>query len=323
MKISRKICALAGAAALLMPTIAMAITPEQNRNPETFNATYGVFINQMEGKLAPLLSTSSEYGRYIYVFLTGLSVIYAVFHLFRYVSGNANIGVLVEKGIYLLFVWGLMTSYSTVTYWVFGGFTELAGVMQKSILKDDKLMGPAVHLFKVAESLQWESGNILVDGVQSVALYFSTLILGLALAIVGALVAAWPVFGYFVAKIIGLSLIPTLLIPQLSSLFDGWMRLFFGFAIFTLVGRAVLVGIVLIAEILFGAAYGSAVPVSMLGTIDTIQDVLIADMFFLLGIVFLSATGFTVGKITGGGAVNVGVSSAMQTGARLLAGKVI
>ncbi len=91
------------------------------------------------------------------------------------------------------------------------------------------------------ELTDFNMGTLMLKLLVIATLSFSSILLSL----LAFIATVWGLWGYTLAKIIGLFFIPTLMYERLSWLFDGWLRFFFGFLVYVIVARVNMAMLVL------------------------------------------------------------------------------
>ncbi|MEO8965422.1 MAG: hypothetical protein ABI370_12215 [Gammaproteobacteria bacterium] len=213
----------------------------------------------------------------------------------------------------------LMLQFDTLTTALWGWSEAFAtGIQTAAIGIQDQFFAPR-FIWNLITSFSWaDMGSLLLHPVNLV------LMIGLSLtsfifSALAFIVSIWGLWGYSLAKMVGLMFIPTILFEKLSWLFDGWLRLFFGFLIYNVLAKAALM-LVVIAMAAYSGLSPSTIPTGVAHqfTEHSYIEILSLFVFFLLSIYGLICTGKFAGTIVGGS--QVCLNKAITSGAVKLAG---
>jgi hypothetical protein len=125
-----------------------------------------------------------------------------------------------------------------------------------------------------------------VSFLDGLAIWLGALLVFVAVALLSIasfFCTMWALWGYALAKIIGLFFIPFIMLKRTTVLFDGWCRFFLGFLVFGIIARANLVLTVLAIKCYFHIP-GYTVPT----TPYRLDFTSFADLLGLLAIMFIS-----------------------------------
>jgi hypothetical protein len=165
----------------------------------------------------------------------------------------------------------------------------------------------------------------VVGNLAGVMAALSTGLVLVVLGIASLLVDVWGFWGFGIALAIGSVLVPFMLYERLSFLFDGWVRFFFGFLVYTIVARVnlALVAIAIltyqsttVAALLGGTVGGTAAP-----PVKSFGEIIGMLMFAGVGVFTLAATGaFARSMVMGAGGGGVQFSAVARNAAGTMAG---
>ena len=213
---------------------------------------------------------------------SAFAVILLVFALSKYAMNASNV-LEVFAVILLIVITRVMLDYYdylTGVCWSWG--EGIAGGIQMAVIGNsdpfflpgfinDTIKGITASDVSFLDGLAIWLGALLVFVVVallSVASFFCTM---------------WALWGYALAKIIGWFFIPFIMLKRTTILFDGWVRFFLGFLVFSIIARANLVLTVLAVKCYFHIP-GYTVP----ATPYRLDFTSFADLLGLLAIMCIS-----------------------------------
>lgn len=226
----------------------------------------------------------------------------------------------------ILFTKMFMTQYDQLTsaVWDFGN--AFASSIQIAAIggTGDVFFAPGL-IAQLVTSTDWVSSSsnpitAFLLAIETGLATFFMLVLSLILSVLAYVASVWALWGYAIAKLVGLLFVPTLLYERLSWLFDGWLRFFFGFIIYVIIARVNLILLV----VAFASYLGLPFPLTTLTpstytfTFTSILDMLGFATFVLVGILALLSTGRFASAIVGG-ATGPGAGLALAAISRRLA----
>ena len=179
------------------------------------------------------------------------AVILIVWTMTIYVMRGADFSELFTVIFMIMITHILMINFDSITSALWSWSEAFATGIQKSAIGvSDEFFAPR-YIWNLVTSFSWSAENFLLHP-QNV---FAAIMLSLAsvgISVLAFFASVWALWGYSIAKIIGLMFVPTLLFDWLSWLFDGWLRFFFGFLLFNVIAKANL----MIAIIALSAYFG-------------------------------------------------------------------
>ena len=168
-------------------------------------------------------------------------------------------------------------------------------------------------------------GECIARNLPGILAAIGTGLVLVALGIASLITDIWGFWGFAIAMATGLVMLPFVLYPRLSFLFDGWVRFFIGFMVYTIVARANL-ALVAVALMTFqGATVGDLLG----GTLDTAKvppvknfaEVIGLLLFAGVGLFTLTATGaFARSMVTGAGGGGVQFSAIARNAVGTISG---
>jgi len=200
----------------------------------------------------------------------------------------------------------LMMQFDEMTAALWGWSEAFAtGIQVSAIGVEDQFFAPR-FIWNWVTSFSWsDAENVLLHPTNTLMMV-GLAILSFLLSALSFTATAWGLWGYSLAKMVGLMFIPTILFEKLSWLFDGWLRLFFGFLIYNILAKATLM-LVVIAIAGYAGLSPSVVPngIGHQFSDHSFMEILSLFIFVLLSILGLICTGKFVATIVGGSQVCV------------------
>ena len=280
----------------------------------TIGSTWQNFITtQLQPQLNAILSGAGggeNYVTWASTMVVGGFTVTCLIALYKWVWGAASAVDVVTVFARGVIISGLYAGYSSWTGLLYNASYELSFLIQQQALGDSTVMGPAVFVAKALSAIDFGTSSIFTLTISGVI--YATFFLGLEviLIVMSFFVAAWPTLLYAIATIVGPIMFPFLFFEQLSSFFDGWLRLFFSAMFFLIISRIVLVVIALLFGSFFSVSYSTSPQISAM-VVDTTSLANVVVLFVLSGtsIFLLFYSGSLVAQIVGGS--NLGLSSAV------------
>ena len=160
--------------------------------------------------------------------------------LYRYVMGEADV---FEVTVFVLLkatVVALLIGYYDELIGLIWGFSDgVAFGIQEVVVdnKDPHFLGE--YIYRTWKNSTWPSIGIFDEIEILLRVGFFYLLL-MAVKVVVYIGSVWTLWGYALAKIIGVIFIPFLLLEQTKNIFDAWVRFLLGFVFFNILIRTVL-----------------------------------------------------------------------------------
>lgn len=280
-----------------------AATGSDFRSKDYFTKSLQNIEKHLDTVMGNMMQGSTAFSRHVNVLWLAALAIFIVLTMAKYVRGLADAMGVATAGIYAFFVFVIYLSYDTVLFEVWRWLSGLGGLMQQGIIGTDSMFGPVTFLSDLLSTLEFREPDggwfdINFNGI------FTRIVFGIfsVLISIGCVFnAAWPMLGYIIIKPIGYLLIPTMLFPKLSGLFDGGMKLLLGFGIYVIVGRVILSVTVLLMGGYFGVFYGGSTSLpNIVIEVTSLTDYLFLIIIMGISIFMLFATPFFVSMIVGG-----------------------
>ncbi len=239
-------------------------TSEAHSSFSVFIKTVGSHITAMQTK-----------GHIVAWFVNAQFLTFATYRLTvvvgRYVFDRADIVDVFSVIILIAIVQILISFYSVLLSGLFSWSNDIAGAIQKQIIGSDNtwfavdFMSAMFDKITIVDSTSevptappsqaaptgllatgWNSvvGMVssAVDTVASIGFNITStltvLVMTLMMWILNLIIfigIAWAVWGFAIAKLIGLFFIPFLLIEKLAPLFDGWLKFLIGFLVYGII----------------------------------------------------------------------------------------
>jgi hypothetical protein len=221
----------------------------------------------------------------------------------------------------------LMTALPTITLSMFQaslfiGNAMLAGLAGVSTNSADGAAVPIalMNLFGrytlIPECGAWAAipGGCIASNLAAVLASVGTGLVLVALGIASLITDIWGFWGFAIALAIGPVLVPFMLYDRLSFLFDGWVRFFFGFLVYTIVARVnlalVAVALMTFQNATVGALLGGGVSAATVPPVKSFAEVIGLLLFAGVGLFTLMATGaFARSMVMGAGGGGVQFSA--------------
>jgi hypothetical protein len=309
MKATTTLLAIVAAAALcLWPASLLAEPPA---NPGSYEDTVSR-LNTFQKMAAVALKktlTDGELASFVDKEWTFFTVILLLGLIGRY----AMRGVQVEEILVtLLMIAGtriLLNNYDSLTSALWGWSEGIAGGIQRAFTGSTNAFFLPGYINNIIEGIKSSEADLFGTVTQILGAVIATL-MAFILSMLAFLVNVWALWGYTLAKIVGWVFIPFLLFRRLSMLFDGWLRLFFGFLVYAIIARANLLLVTLAVNAYFGIPIGT-IPIKPTYNFDfqTLSEVFGLLAFLLIGILSLISTGRFAATIASGA---VGAGDAMR-----------
>jgi type IV secretory pathway VirB6-like protein len=168
-------------------------------------------------------------------------------------------------------------------------------------------------------------GECLAKNLPGILAAVGTGLVLVALGIASLITDIWGFWGFAIAMAIGPVMLPFVLYPRLSFLFDGWVRFFIGFMVYTIIARInlALVAVALmtfqkatVGALLSGQVYAGTVP-----PVKNFAEVIGLLLFAGVGLFTLTATGsFARSMVMGAGGGGVQFSAIARNAVGTMAG---
>ncbi len=228
----------------------------------------------------------------------------------KYALSGVQFSEIFSTVLLICFTRVLMNDYDPLTTALWGWSEGMASMIQHAVLSQtDQFYGPR-YIWNLITSMTVSPANFLFNPAGVLAGLIVLTVASLC-CILGFFAGMWGLYGYSLAKIVGLIFVPTLLFERLSWLFDGWLRFMFGFLIYNILARANLMLVVI------GIGAYFHVPNNVVPTANAFEyefnmltDALGMLIFFTISIIGLLSTGSFVRSIVSGshvGSISGGV----------------
>jgi hypothetical protein len=310
---------------LLLGIVGVAYAAPTPVDPSQFEGTASGF-QHFYTYIAPFIkkivthSVITDFSLTLWKFFTVMMICW---QLYLYVFKGAELIDFFNAIFLISIVHVLMVQFDLLTSALWSWSEGISsGIQISAIGVSDDFYAPR-YIWNLITSFNWSAKNILLYPEQ-VAACVMLGIAGVILSVCSFFATVWAMWGYSLAKIIGLLFIPTLLFEPLSWLFDGWLRFFFGFLLFNIVAKATLMLVLIALAAFFHDSLGS-VPQHMgyQYAFNSFADVLGIFVFLVLGIIALFSTGSFVRSIVSGSHTgSMGASKALQMGIQQMVNKI-
>lgn len=307
----------------IAPVYALSDPPS---NADTVSGFKSLAVNVGAMITAVLADPSYNIGpSMLYNFFTAFLIIWTAF---LFIFRGLELVNVISTLLLILFTKALMVNFDVLTsaVWDFGN--AFAASIQVAALggTGDVFFAPDL-ITQLVLSTDWTAASgsggvlsaLLTAVEQGMAAIVMFIVAGI-LSILAYVASVWALWGYAIAKLVGLLFLPTLLYERLSWFFDGWLRFFFGFIVYVIIARVNLVLLV----IAFASYLGLSIPLTTLTpsaysfTYTSLLDMVGFATFAIVGIMALLSTGRFAAAIVGG-AVGSGAGASLSRFARILA----
>lgn len=300
---------------------ALAGTPDPAANGPVVQG-FSSFISRV-GALTNSAITQPDYVYWVnLLFLVGCGSL-IILTLAKYAINKVTYADVAVNVFLILMVQVMMAGYSPATDAAWSAAEGIASSLQMGLIGTrDAFFAPQfiTNLFK---SMTFSMKTILnpITAISTAANMVILSVISLLLSCLSYVSIIWGFWGFTIAKLIGLTFIPTLLDQRLSFLFDGWLKFFIGFLVYYIIAR---LNVVLVACSL-ALYYNVGIPFSVnqrapieLPFMASIFDGLGVFTFVIVGVLALFSTGRFAGTIVAG-AGSGGMGQAMLGAARAAA----
>jgi len=312
MKATATLLAIMAALVLcLWPTSLLADPPANPGSYEDTVSRLNTFQKMAAVTLKKIL-TDGELAGFVDKEWTFFTVILLLGLIARYAMRGVEIE---EILVTLLMIAGtriLLNNYDSLTSALWGWSEGIAGGIQRAFTGSTNPFFLPGYINNVIEGIKSTEADLFGTVAQILGAVAATL-MAFILSMLSFFVNVWALWGYTLAKIIGWVFIPFLLFRRRSMLFDGWLRLFFGFLVYAIIARANLLLVTLAINAYFGIPTGTT-PIKPTYNFDfqTLSEVFGLLSFLLIGIMSLISTGRFAATIASG---SVGAGDALRTAA--------
>ena len=210
----------------------------------------------------------------------------------------------------IFFVYLLLTGYQAIFPPIIEASRFVSDTIANAITGREAGMTLAESIFRMLLTIHLEvdCGASMLNSFGAGLLGIPAVIFGyvmlVALGVTATLVELWSLWGFQIAVALGWVTIPFLMVERLSFLFDGWLKFFFGMAVYVIVAKINLALVLLGLQLMFGLAPGvdgRPIPV------DSFFDLMGLAAFTVVGIATLYSTGrFAAAIVQGAGGGGIG-----------------
>jgi hypothetical protein len=268
-------------------------------------------------KVSAITSTAITAPNYVIavdMLWTFFAFLLVMWTMFKFALKGANFQDIVAVVIMCMMTRVLIATYDTLTggIWEFGDGVGRA-IQQAMVGTSDRFFAPA-FITQLIQAMHMPSYGWLdiFNAFYGALATFLIGILSVVLSMMAFIASIWGLWGYTLAKIIGLVFIPFLLYERLSFLFDGWLRFFLGFVVYALVARINVVLVVVALAMYYGIPVPpmggvAAIPIPKISSIVELIGLL---TFAGVGIIALASTGrFASAVLSGAGGGGIGLAA--------------
>lgn len=291
--------------------------------PPTFSESMGLY-NTFMANVSVLLNniiSDGNLGNFVNIEWTAFAIVLLVIAGAKFVLSDLNLFDLIYPLLMVMVTRLLIDNYAFLTSLCWDLSEGIAGgIQQAAIGNADPFMLPGFIKDVMAgieyNDVSWWSAFwtfIAANVIFSIVFLFS---------ILGFIANAWALYGYALARIIGMFFVPFLMLKRTSFLFDGWMRLFVGFLVYGVIARVNLLLSVVALKSLFGIpGYAIDTTYNVHWDITGLADIIGLSSFMLVGLLALIATGrFASSVVSGASGFGASISSAAYGLARVARG---
>lgn len=204
--------------------------------------------------------------------------------------------------LFMGFVLGILTeSYMIWTNGIFDFFEISALGIQEIAVGTDSRFYLSTYTSALFDRIELMPMSIL-DSLEYALIFLITYLVNLIFQVVVIVTEMYAVFGYAVFQIVGPVFLPFIIHPATRSIFDKWLSLLIGMAVYAFFVRVVSVVYSLFTMALVGAFTSDEMRLKpmMLDPQTDFDVIFLLVINSILGIVFLLGVGKTTSAITGG-----------------------
>jgi len=143
----------------------------------------------------------------------------------------------------ILMTRALMNQYDLLTDALWDWSDSFAGGLQRSVFGEANVFWLAKYIWNISTGFSFHVSSLLHPSVFFAQL--SASVMAFLLALLAVFSTVWSLWGFVLTKMIGFMFLPCLMFKPLSWLFEGWLRLFFGFLLYNVLARANLILVVI------------------------------------------------------------------------------
>ena len=303
---------------------AMAETPDVSANGPVVQG-FGNFIRKIGSLTNAAISQPDFVWWYNALFFLGAGAM-IVYTLTKYAMKKVMYADVATVVFMILIVQVLITNFVSIMDASWSAAEGIASSLQMGMIGTrDAFFAPQfiTNLFK---SMTFSMTAIIhpITAINAAASMVILSVITLLLSCLSYVSIIWGFWGFTIAKLIGLTCIPTLLFERFSFVFDGWMKFYLGFLIYYIIARlnVVLVACSLAIYYNVGIPFGvsQSAPIE-LPLMASFFDGLGVFTFTIVGLLALFSTGRFAGTIVagaGGGGLGPAVLGAARAAAKLI-----
>ena len=215
---------------------------------------------------------------------------------------------LVYALVVLILTRTMMVHYDYITSLCWDWSEGLASGMQLAVIGETDPFFLNAFMSDTMSAITYTDVNIFSKAI----MYINALIMSLVIMVLAAMSffnTMWAVYGYALSKMIGWMFIPFVMLERTAFLFEGWLRLFFGFLLYGVIARANMLLVALGIRCYFGLPgfKAGALPIKIYFTAGS--DIWGFLAFMLVALCAL----FSTGRFAAAMASGVGVGGAFQS----------
>jgi hypothetical protein len=269
---------------------------------------------------------SGAVSQVVNVLFLGLAISLFVWKFVGYALRGFDVMDIIELMLTIMFVYILLSSYTKIFPTLFDGARYIGNAIGNGLIGSPPTEGFARSMMTQFEKMTFEPQCLALDCLSKGIMALVATIIGwiavLLLGIIAMLVELWTTWGFHIAYAIGWVMIPFMLYERLHFLFDGWLKFFFGMAVYAIIAKVNLALVFLSIQLFLGSGPvngGGPAPFKVAGLFD-IAGLLV---FVVVGIFSLLATGRFAQSIVmgaGGGGIGGMVQSMAKAGANMASG---
>lgn len=286
-------------------------TPAESVLEGNYNVTGHLteVIEAFDKTSANITTRTGDYYARVIVLMLGFSAIRIVILLLQYVFAKLSFFDLLAHFVQILFVVALLLTYS-LTVDAFSDYSiGISSVILKEVFGTESFAAPIQYLIKQSNSFHLVTNGGFAGIIVGALWKILTIAATSLFLLMTLLVLYLPISLIFMLKIVGLLFIPTLVIPQFSFLFVGWVRTFLSAIVFIVLARISVIVVVVLFSTFFNEPLplaADAILISAAPVADKFVPVLATASIgmllatFALGSYLLFLSGQVAAKITGG-----------------------
>lgn len=320
---------------LLIPLIILGFFSENAVADGAFSSSMDnslAIIKTFTDKLPEIIqsvTTGDAFSRMVlnsFVFFSLLAIIFAVRD---YIFGSAyaaSLAGIISTFTSIAIVYALIQAYVPMLAAIKGWTLGIGAEVQAGILGKSDPLYPLYYMYEVATrvNFHWGEPDSILSTASWVLSNLFMMILGLILALlnvamflVNVIAGLWSIWGFSILAFVGQLLVPLILSPQLSFLFDGWLRIILMTLLFGAFARISTALSILGYSLLLGIpAVGGFAGKYWILTLDDFLDIIALIVWSLMSIYGIKASFLFAQAVVSGMGGGISAPGSLQAALR-------